>query len=98
MPLIRKWRFYEAKEGDATRPGKSTKKGGEGVLLKEDIIPKIKELGLRPPLYLKTYFTEKSSSPLDTSLRGGKEVFTPGVPIKEEFEWYIDKDWNLKAF
>lgn len=100
MSARAKWGlYYAAIEEDDIIPGRSTKKYGEGSMdekrIEAEIIPWIKERELNLPILVKTYFSKKPST-LDPSIRGGKPVFEPAYPIREEFVYLITKDFKIK--
>jgi len=100
MSARAKWGLYYAViEGNDIIPGRSAKKYGEGSVnenrIKAEIIPWIKERGLELPILIKTYFSKKPST-LDLSTRGGKPVFEPAYPIREEFAYLITKDFKVE--
>ena len=94
-----KWMLWQANfENNKYLPTHSLHIGGEGNIdeqkIKEKIFSIIREKKLPLPLAIKTYYTRQSPN-LDTSIRGGKPVFTPGHPIKEEFEWAISEELKI---
>ncbi len=94
-----KWMLWQAKkENDEFCPVKSFHIGGEGILdeqiIRDKIFLIIKEKNLLLPLMIKTYYTKQSPN-LNISKRDDKGVFTPGYPIKEEFEWAISEDYKI---
>ncbi|MBP1929166.1 hypothetical protein J2741_001713 [Methanolinea mesophila] len=99
MSARAKWGLYYAElNGDIVIPMNSTKDYGEGQVneekIKSEIIPLIQEKNLQLPILIKTYFSKKPSG-LGTITREGKPAFETAYPIREQFTYLINSQFEI---